>query len=164
MAYLLLNFELFLTFLSFLSCLSLCESLLVGSPVVKHAVSSGLSIDPSFARFLVRRSCCNLWHRVCCSVCCHERRIRCRVFCVLDCAFFFALCFLFRGFFWRAFCRFEKLVKCSLSFAFCLFWHIDVRKCSNVCNLQSTIPYENISILRGTLSPRAPWPTARRVV
>ena len=164
MAYLLLNFELFLTFLSFLSCLSLCESLLVGSPVVKDAVSSGLSIDPSFARFLVRRSCCNLWHRVCCSVCCHERRIRCRVFCVLDCTLCFALFFLFWGFFWRAFCRFEKLVKCSLSFAFCLFWHIDVRKCSNVCNLQSTIPYENISILRGTLSPRAPWPTARRVV
>jgi len=126
MVYLLLNFELFLTFLTFLS---LCESLLAWSPVVKDAVCSWLSVNPSFARFLIRWACCNLWHRVCCSVCCHECCIGCCVFGLLDCAFFFALCFLFRCFFWRAFCRFEKLVKHSLSFALCLSRHVDACMC-----------------------------------
>ena len=142
------------------------RALLVGrSPVVKHAVCSCLSVNPRFARFLVRRSCCNLWHWVCCSVCCHECRIGCCVFGVLDCTFFFALCFLFWGFFWRLFCCFQKLVKHTLSFAFCLSWH-DVDGCVSLSwKLQSTIPSRNISIFWGTLHrglcpPLPPWPTA----
>jgi len=100
------------------TCYASCVYLLARCPVVECSVGSLLSVTPCFICGLVRRARHNFGQRVCCSVRSHECGVGCSDFGFLDCALFFACCFLFWCFLWRLFCCLEKLVKHSLSFVF----------------------------------------------